>query len=172
MPKNDINTIDSFDSKVISSKLLEISEFSTNKYNYNNIIVLKSKERKFGMDIPLTGSIKLVKFSGNIKAGIDFDKIKIEKEENGDTILLKVPKSRILENNIDSNNVVIENVEDGILSNDVSQKIIDSINKTKLEIEKQIIKDGFLNKSDKRAQEILSTFMRQMGFKKVVFEII
>jgi hypothetical protein len=182
------------DEKLITSKLEEISELASNKYEYSNVLILESKKEKFGVEIPLTQSIRVIRFEGVIKAGIDFSDIEIIKEEENTTVsndtdtkndtsesptssvvenkfIINIPNSKILDNYVDTDKTVIENIKRDILSEDISQEVIESINDSKNEIEDELVESGFLEDSNEHVLKVIKTFLGELEEDgEVVFE--
>ena len=171
---NKDTTTKTLDERTIAAKLHNISELASNKYDYTNVLVLKSKQEKFGITVPLTTSIQIVRFQGSIKAGIDFQNIEIEKVpmKDGKTkFILLIPKARILSNTIDTNKTTIEDVQEGILSKNITQEIINTLNKSKSKIEKKIIEDGFLETSNERILKLIQSFMKELDVDEIEYKI-
>ena len=68
---NNFNNDKVINSTIIAERLSKISELSTIKYNYSNIISLKNSKKFKDFSIPFTEKSFLIKYSGYIKAGVD-----------------------------------------------------------------------------------------------------
>lgn len=74
-------------SKSSLQEILEISELSTVEYTYNAIATKKEKDK----------DLYYVAYEGEVKAGIEFDKIDINISEEEKKIILKIPEIHIQE---------------------------------------------------------------------------
>ena len=75
-------------------RLSKISELSTIKYSYSNIIALSNSKKLNNFDIPFTEKSFLIKYSGYIKAGVDLKDLHVVVHNKNITITLN--KAKIL----------------------------------------------------------------------------
>lgn len=159
----------------IKSQLLELSELTTLKYEYSNVIVSRT-EKSINIpglqEINYAESIKLIHYTGYLKAGTDLSTAVITNNSDDNSVTIKIQRSKILDNVIESENTTVEDVKGTILSEYPSQTIFDEINKSKEEIEKDQIENGFLDKADKRIIEIITAFLKTAGHEKINIEFI
>lgn len=166
------NLVKTHDSTVILNKLSEVSELTTYKYEYTNVIISKTQNQKFGFNIPFNEAIKLIKYQGYIKAGTDFSKTKIAIDNNSKRITIKVPKSVIHENAVLVEKTVVEDLKGEVFSDYPPQLILEEISKDKHEIESRAIEEGLLEKSDTRVRLLCESLLMNFGFDEVVIEFI
>lgn len=159
----------------IKSQLLELSELTTLKYEYSNVIVSRTEK---SMKIPglqefnYAESIKLIHYTGYLKAGTDLSTAVITNNSDDNSVTIKIQRSKILDNVVETENTTVEDVKGTILSEYPSQIIFDEINKHKEKIEKNQIDNGFLDKADARIIEIITAFLKTAGHEKVNIEYI
>jgi hypothetical protein len=171
--RNKLVNVNVVDQRVIESKLVDISELTTNKYEYSNVIVIKGNKEKFGIDIPLSKSLQIVRYQGSIKAGIDIKDVKIEKvaTENGENkFVVTIPQAKIIDNIVDTNKTTVEDVQEGILAGSMTQEIINAINESKGSVEKKIIAEGFLEKSNQRIEKLIKSFIGELDVDDVIYK--
>lgn len=75
-----ITTERSSDTSLLQDNLVELSEWTTLKYEYSNVIISRTDRNLiiFGItDIRFAESIKLIEYSGYLKAGTDLSKVEI-----------------------------------------------------------------------------------------------
>ena len=99
-----------YDSSTVFTKISHIQELSTVKYNYSGVIGYKDAVKIFNMSIPLTEKFFLIKYNGYLKAGVDFDKIVVNVNE--DKVFISMPRARIFDIVIDENSVTVYNESD------------------------------------------------------------
>lgn len=167
------STNKSSETSLIQDKLLELSEWTTLKYEYSNVIISRTDKSLslLGMtDINYAESIKLIEYSGYLKAGTDFSKLTISYDEVSKQLLVKVPKAQILDNVVETDNTKVEDIKGSILSDYPTQIVFDEINMDKKQLEEEKVSQGFLEEADKRAQELLTSFLNLNGFNEVIIE--
>lgn len=158
---------------LVAEKLVELSEWTTLRYEYSNVIVsrLEQSVNVFGItDLNYAETIKLIEYTGYLKAGTDMSKVEITIDEETNKISVKVPKSKILDNVVETENTRVEDLIGNIFSNYPTQVVFDEINKSKILIEEKKINDGFLDDADKRIEELLTSFLLSSGFDEIVIE--
>jgi hypothetical protein len=158
---------------LVAEKLVELSEWTTLRYEYSNVIVsrLEQSVNVFGItDFNYAETIKLIEYTGYIKAGTDMSKVEITIDEESNKIIVKVPKSQILDNVVETENTRVEDLVGNIFSNYPTQIVFDEINKNKILLEEKKINDGFLEDADKRIEELLTSFLLSSGFEEIEIE--
>jgi hypothetical protein len=155
---------------LIQDKLVELSEWTTLKYEYSNVIVSRDNETVPMTDINYAETIKLIKYSGYLKAGTDPSKIQISYDKISKKLFVKVPKSQIFDNVVETEKTTVEDVKGSIFSNYPTQMVFDEINADKKKLEEEKISQGLLEEADKRIQLLLTSFLGANGFNDVVIE--
>jgi len=159
----------------IKSQLVELSELTSLKYEYSNVIVSRTEK---SMKVPglqeinYAEAIKLIHYSGYLKAGTDLSTAVVTNNSADNSITIKIQKSKILDNVVETENTTVEDVKGSILSDYPSKIMFDEINKSKEKVEKDQVKSGFLDKADTRIIEIIKTFLKTAGYEKVNVEFI
>ena len=121
-------------------------------------------------DFNFSEAIKLIEYSGYLKAGTDFSKVKQSYDEVSKRLLVKVPKSYILDNVVETEKTKVEDVKGNIFSDYPTQTIIDEINAHKKQLEEEKISNGFLEEADKRAELLLISHYSSNGYDEVIIE--
>lgn len=160
---------------LIQDKIVELSEWTTLEYDYSNVIVSRT-DRNLALigipDISYAEAIKLIKYSGYLKAGTDVSKIQISYDKASKQLLVKVPKSQILDNVVETEKTTVEDVKGNIFSDYPTQTVFDEINAAKKQLEEEKISQGFLEDADERIQLLLTSLLGANGFNDVVVEFI
>jgi hypothetical protein len=149
-----------------------LSEWTTLRYDYSNVIVSRT-ERTLSLgvtDINYGEAIRLIEYSGYLKAGTDLSKLQISYNEEAEEMLVRLPKSKILDNVVDTDTTKVEDVKGNIFSDYPTQIIFDEINAEKKQLEDEKISQGFLDESDVRIHSLLTSFLATNGYDNVVIE--
>ncbi|WHH60094.1 DUF4230 domain-containing protein [Petroclostridium sp. X23] len=166
-----MRTVKPYSSIEISNKIAEISELATYKYEYADVIISKTRNEKFGVNLPFSETIKLIKYQGYIKVGTDFSKIQLSVDDDTKTMRVKIPKSHVIDNVVDTEQTTVEDIKGEILSEYPTQYIFDEINIAKNALKNKVLKDGLLEESDKRLILILQSFLKSYGYEKIEFDL-
>ncbi|MBU3180455.1 DUF4230 domain-containing protein [Clostridium psychrophilum] len=162
---NNIKNNKAINSTVISERLSKISELSTVKYNYSNILALKNSVKFKDYSIPFTEKSFLLKYSGYIKAGVDLKNVNIIINKKRITITLK--KAKILDNSINNDDLSVYNEKSSMFNKLSMQDMVDEINVDKSKVEVNLLKTNFLDGANTNAKSLLEGILLNMGFEKV-----
>lgn len=168
-----ITTERSSDTSLLQDNLVELSEWTILKYEYSNVIISRTDRKLiiFGItDIRFAESIKLIEYSGYLKAGTDLSKVEITYDKTLKKLNVRVPKSEILDNVIETEKTKVEDIKGNIFSDYPIQFVFDELNEQKKIIEDEKISQGFLDNADKRVEELLISFLTAKGFENIRIE--
>jgi hypothetical protein len=167
-----LRTNSSSDTSLVQDRLVELSEWTTLRYDYSNVIVSRTDKTLtvLGNDINFAETIKLIEYSGYLKAGTDMTKVELKYDKESKMITARVPRSIILDNVVDTNSAKVEDIKGNLFSDYPTQIIFDEINASKSELEKEKISQGFLDEADDRIEQLLTSFLKANGFEEVVIE--
>lgn len=157
---------------LIQDRLVELSEWTTLRYDYSNVIISRT-ERTLSLgvtDINYGEAIRLIEYSGYLKAGTDLSKLQISYNEETEKMFIRVPKSKILDNVVDTDSAIVEDVKGNIFSDYPTQIIFDEINAEKKLLEEEKVRQGFLDEADIRIHSLLTSFLATNGYNDVVIE--
>lgn len=157
---------------LIQERIVELSEWTTLKYEYKYAFVSRTGENK---NIPFTDinfveAIKLIEYSGYLKAGSDFSGLEVTDDDGSEKISLRVPKAKILDNVVETEKTAVTDVKGNIFSDYPTQKVFDEVNENKKQLEEEKIEQGFLEEADKRTEELLTAFLNTQGYTAVSIE--
>ncbi|WP_187296402.1 DUF4230 domain-containing protein [Tepidibacter mesophilus] len=154
------------DSTTILGKISQIQELSVNKYYYTNIVSFKQNKKIKDLEIPFTQKSFLIKYDGVIKTGIDLNDVKIIENKNNN-IKLKIKKVQILDHTIDEKNIYVYDEKTSLFNKLQIKDVFTEISKEKDNIEQKMIKQGFLEQSNKNTQKLLENILTGLGYEKV-----
>jgi len=168
-----VATKQSSEASLVQDRLVELSEWTTLRYDYRNVIVSRT-ERSVALplvnDVNFSETIKLIDYTSYLKAGTDLSKVEILYNETSRQCKVRVPKSRILDNVVETENVKVEDIKGSILSDYPTQTIMDEINASKKTLQEEKISQGFLEQADIRTKSLLISFLKSFGYDDVVVE--
>lgn len=154
-----------YDSSIIMSKIVHIQELATIKYNYAGVIGYKDAMKLFKLNVPLTEKYFLLKYNGYLKAGVDFNRIKVDVHE--DKVHVSMPRAKIFDIVIDENSVTVynesENAFNPIKISDYNQ----ALSSEKETMRKDAVSQGILKDANRQAELIVKSLLQEMGFKDV-----
>ena len=155
---------------LIQERVVELSELTTLKYEYSKAMVYRDDTKILWTDIRIAETVKLVEYTGYLKAGSDLSKVEVAYDEVGKKVTVRVPKAKVLDNVVELENLKIEDVKGNIFLDPPTQKIIEDINTEKKKFEEEKIEQGFLTEADKRTEEVLKSFLKFDEENEVIIE--
>ena len=156
-------------SDTIQDGLNDMGLLVTQQYFFTEVVSFSSVKKLFNTDIALkfTESSYLASYDGTVNAGIDFEKIKVEKDENTKHVTVLVPKAEILNIDIDPNSFELYSEKTGI-SNALS---VEDFNQSLIELEdtakSKAIERGIIDMAEKNAEAVISNFISSLVDKSV-----
>lgn len=153
-------------SNTIEEQVTNLVELATVKYNYTNIVEYDDVLKFKGLNLPFTNKRFIVKYSGYIKAGIDLENVEIDMK-NKDTVALRMNKPEIVENVISEEDVYFYDEKDSMFNKISFADLYTVLIEEKEKMKQEVIEKGILNDAEKNGEEILKSFLKGMGFKKI-----
>ncbi|MDQ0428546.1 hypothetical protein QOZ98_001372 [Planomicrobium stackebrandtii] len=160
----------SSNTSLIQERVVELSELATLKYEYSKAMVNRDSKNIPLTDIRFAETIKLIEYTGYMKAGSDLSKVDVAYDEVSNQVTVRLPKAKILDNVVETENMKIEDVKGNIFSDPPTQQIIEDINAEKKKFEEEKISQGFLTEADKRTEEVLKSFLSLDEENEVIIE--
>lgn len=147
-------------SALVEKQLSFCQELVTLKYRYSDIATIK-KSAGFSK------SYSIVKYTGIIRAGIaDITDISYNLSVDGNKIFLEIPPAEILGNEIVKQDVFDEN--SSIFVPITAKEVLEEIKKSQNETCADLIAEGLLEDARNYAIQILTQFMKSVGFEEVI----
>ena len=94
-------------SEMIREEIRDIGELATEEYEYTAVETYDESKSFNGFEIPFTQSKFIFSYDGNIKAGIDYSSIEVEKDDAKKQVLITLPKAKILSSEIDEKSFLL-----------------------------------------------------------------
>lgn len=147
----------------VERELAECAELVLYKMRYSDIVTI----RKRGA---ISKAFSIVRYSGVLRAGIeDIRDCEVEISANGKDLLVKIPPTVLLGNDIYSQEVFDE--QQRLFTRITTQEVFDQIEAAKQEAADEILAEGLLDDADARAKQVLSSLLRPLGFQTVTVEL-
>lgn len=168
-----VTTNSSSDASLVQDRIVKIAELASLEYEYSHVIVSET-DKNISLpgvsDIKFAEAIRLIEYDGYIKAGSKASEIETSYDESTKQLVVRVPKTEILENVADTENMEIRDIKDELFSDYPSQKIVEDINLEKEKLEKEKVEQGFLEEADKNTEEILTALLETPVYEEVIIE--
>lgn len=149
----------SISSETVESSLKEAKELTTLKYNYKNVASYENSQEFHGITLPFTTKKFLYTYQGEINAGVDLDKARVDVNEASKIISVTLPQASILSHDIDENSVMVYDQKNSIFNPLKLEDYSDFRKEEEAKVEKEAIDKGLLEeakeKSEKAVKEIL-----------------
>lgn len=141
--------------EILHSEINAIGELATTEYLFTDAAKYSDSKQIKNWSIPLTEKSFILKWSGNIKAGVDVAQVTIEVDESAKKIIVTVPSAKILSYTIDSDSVEILDESNNILNKITVDDKVKFDAKTESAMKQRAIENGLLEKAQKNAEAIL-----------------
>ena len=150
--------------EMIEEKLRDIGELATEEYTYTEVGTFDSNKsvQIFGRDVnlPLTQSKFIYSYDGTIKAGIDFARITVEKDEISKIITVTLPKARILSSELDEESFQLYDEKNNIFNPYSVSDVNDTNREIKTHAEEKAISKGLLKRAGSNAETMVYGLLR------------
>lgn len=143
----------------VVNDIQSIGELATIKYIYTDMGKFENSQQFKGYDIPLTTKSFILSWNGTIKAGVDTKEITININENNKTILVHIPKAKILSHETDENSVEIFDENNNIFNPITLEDYNSFFAESKLEMEQRALDNGLLDEAIENAKNVISQIL-------------
>ncbi len=153
-------------SKLVTAEIIQAIELTTIKYRYQAQVLVEKDLSVFGYR--LFDSHNIVFFDGIIHAGIDFTdakSIQVRTNPITNSISVILPETKILSNNIESQEVFDE--DRSVFLPISVQSVFDEINVQRNIQSQRFIDSGGLQEAQQRSELLVERLLSAMGFEKI-----
>lgn len=154
-----------YDSTAVLNRVVPIQELALVKYNYSGVIGYKDFMKILKINVPLTEKSFLLKYNGYIKAGVDFESMKVE--ISGKDVHISLPRAKILDTLIDEKSIKVYNESMNAFNPLTISDYNKAIVKEKDSMVNDAISQGILKDATKQAEVVLTSIMKDMGFENI-----
>lgn len=155
-----------YDSSTVMSRISYMQELALIKHKYTGVIGFKDYKKILQINIPLTDKYFLLKYNGYIKAGVDFDRIKVN-VVNDSTVHVSIPKPRILDTVIDEKSVEVYNESENAFNPIKISDYNEALTREKNVMISDAIKQGILSDATEQAKMAITSLLNEMGFNHI-----
>lgn len=148
-------------SEIIEDGLRDMGVLITEEYYFTDVISFSSVKKflKTNIELGFTESSYLAGYDGVVAAGIDFSKVRVDKDDENTQITVYVPKAELQYVDIDLDSFVLYSEKSGIgnplSADDFNASLIELENTAKTKAEKR----GILERADENAENMISNFI-------------
>lgn len=153
--------------KVISGDIIEdglndMGFLVTQEYWFTEVMSYSSTKNLFGIQLGITESSFLASYDGKVTAGVDFSKIKVEKNDELQRITVKMPAAELLDTTIDTDSFTLYDEKEGI-GNNISIKDYNvSLTTLKQGATDKAVERGVLDKAQENAEQMIRDFVSSL----------
>ena len=153
----------SISGEIIQDGLRDMGFLVTEEYYFTEVISYSSVKKLFKtITLGITESSYLASYDGIISAGLDFEKISVEKDDENKVITIRLPKSEVKYMEIDTDSFVLYSEKEG-LGNKIT---LNDYNDSLIELEKnaknKAVDRGLLKRADENAKLVISNFVKSL----------
>jgi hypothetical protein len=155
-----------YDSSTVMSRISYLQELALVKHNYTGVIGYRDYMKILNINVPMTEKYFLLKYNGYIKAGVDFDRIKV-KVQNDSAVHVSIPQPRILDTVIDEKSVEVYNESENAFNPIKISDYNKALTREKDVMISDAIKQGILEDATEQAKMVITSLLNEMGFKNI-----
>ena len=145
----------------LEQQLVSIGELATQKYIYRNATRRDgSKEWLWGWTMPFSDVSLLAIYEGTIKAGIDLKNVTFSIDEPTKSIVVVIPKCRILDHNIPQETINVLEVKNNLFNSISFNDYNQFISAEKNVMAQTAIEQGFLTEANENAKRVIEAFLK------------
>ncbi len=157
MKKNEDKVLVTVSTETIEDGLQNMGILITQEYYFTQVEKY-TKEMKLFSIIP-SSSEMMYSYDGAVLAGIDFEKIKIEKNDDQKTIKVEIPRSNIQATTIDKDTFQIYSEKDSLWNPIKLEDYNMSLAEFEEAAEEKALENGILERSDEQAMKFIENFI-------------
>lgn len=151
------------DSAILQSEIREIAELSTVVYIYQGIASIDeyAAGRLFGLEWRWPGTTRsmLIRYDGEVRFGIDFDRIIIDVDNITNKITVIMPPARIMTHTPNLHSIQVFDDSAGLFVSRNATDTTDTIANAMDEKEKWLIDNGILEQANANAENLIQRFI-------------
>ena len=150
-----------YSAKTIDFGLENIGELATQAGYYTNVNTIRKPDRTIaGIPVPGTSSKAIMTYQGVIRAGLDFDEIKMTVDHTKKQVVLDMPAVRILSNEIDLDSCEVYDEQNSIFNKIDISNFNQSLSDMKSKVEEQAQSNHILEAARINAETLIRTMFK------------
>lgn len=140
--------------------MANIGKLCTAEYRYTHVERVDSSRELKGYKIPFTTTSFIYSYDGAIMVGIDFTKIKIDKNDRTKVIAVTLPEVELISSEVDQDSFELYDEKNNIFNPITVTDVVDSFADLKNSEEDKAKKEGLFDKARENAATLVESFMR------------
>lgn len=152
-----------YNSSSVMNRVTYMQELALVQHNYTGVISYKDYLKLFNLNMPLTDKYFLLKYSGYIKAGVDFSKIKVNVLNETD-VHVSIPNPTLLDTVIDENSIEVFNQSENAFNPIKIEDYKEALSREKEVMIRDAVEQGIHEQATEQAKLTLFALLRDMGF--------
>ena len=163
-----------FDAAAITEEVKEIGELATMEYRYTNVGTIDASKKLFrtSVDFPWSKKTVVMTMDGIIKVGVDVEKIKITGDDEARIITVKIPKAKLISNELNEESLQVYD-EEGGLFNKVTLTDSSSLrSQIKAKAEQNARDNGVYEQAEANAKQIIRCMLESIPRLKESYKIV
>ncbi len=149
--------------EIIQDGLRDMGFLVTEEYYFTEVISYSSVKKLFKtIALGITESSYLASYDGVISAGLDFEKIKVEKDDEAKSITIHLPKAEVKYMQIDPESFVLYSEKEGLGNKITLNDYNDSLIELEKNAEKKAVDRGLLKRADENARLVIANFVTSL----------
>lgn len=162
MVHSEQNKIINDETKVLDT-ITQMIEINTIKYHYSNIIDIQKDKRINDIKLPFTEKYFVVRYEGIINGGINMNDVEVEIVGDKE-VHINIKNVGIKDHFIKDESVYVYDSSETIFNKIEIQEVFDDISNYKVEYERKVISEGFLDEVKKSVENELKVLVRAFGY--------
>lgn len=154
-----VEEIVTVNTQIIEDGLKEMGTLITEEYYFTQVEEYKSSERKWIFD---SNASMTFSYDGVVTAGIDCNKVTIEKDDEKKTVTVKLPKADIIDVVVDFESFKIYEEKNGLWNKLDMSKFNNSLIEFENAARAKALEKGILKSADESAQKMISSFVNSL----------
>ena len=154
-----VEEIVTVNTQIIEDGLKEMGTLITEEYYFTQVEAYKSSERKWIFD---SNASMTFSYDGVVTAGIDCNKVTIEKDDENKTVTVKLPKADIIDVVVDFESFKIYEEKNGLWNKLDMSKFNNSLIEFENAARAKALEKGILKSADESAQKMISSFVNSL----------
>ncbi|NLY24219.1 MAG: DUF4230 domain-containing protein [Bacteroidales bacterium] len=156
-----------YNSSSVMNRITYMQELALVKHNYTGVISYKDYMKFLNINVPLTDKYFLLKYNGYIKAGVDFNRIKVD-VKNDSTVHVSIPRPKIMDTVIDEKSVEVFNESENAFNPIKISDYNDALSREKNVMIRDAMEQGIYSEATRQARLALTSLLREMGFSEII----
>ena len=146
-------------SRITEMGLRNIGEMATQAGYFTSVQTIEKSRDVFGIEVPGTRSNYVYSYDGDIKAGLDFQEVRVDVNELTRVITVHLPEIRILSVEIQEDSFRLYNDGTNLFTSLKMEDVNESLTELKQNARKTAIQNGILENARDNAETLIRSFL-------------